>query len=286
MSRTLESLIRQEGRHVGTEAFGLDKMSTAFSSIFGSTLLSRMSDRVRDIFTPIEKTRFGLNAAFDKRIVAWANRESYMVLGDITVYAPVGLKVSYMEYIDALEKALPYVLSIENDLLQPLSALLGSCLNDPSIMASKSGLQIKSNLLKTQIDVVTKPIAACYDPDEKSDTVQYRQAFRRNKEIVDVTQRQLQLQDNLTRSNVSNVLNKSVALFEIAAALAEAIKDDDSFEEYRSYKDISAKNNHMLAETMYRAAQWIEFTGVYHHQVMVLSTALKDTEEKLAKMAK
>lgn len=286
-ARTLDHLIRNSQRNVAVEALDGTTIKNLFAGVFSSDLFKRLNSRFDVLFKDNKNVHaFKMTSNFDRRITEWADRESYLSIADVTVYTPVGLKVSYMEYIATLEKALPHLLDIENELLIPLSQMLGGYLNNPVSLLSKSGIKPQGNLAKIDVDVIAKPIGECFDPAIKVDMVKYKQAFRRNGEINDAGQRLLQLQDNINRIDNSAVERRVRGLFDNAKALSEAIESGEQFDEVRSYKDVHKRVSTQLSDALYSAAKWIEFFSVVQYQVMVLSEAMADTEKKLKKLSK
>lgn len=285
-TKTLDYLIRNSQRNVAVENLGESTIKNLFAGVFSADLFTRLNNRFDVLFKSNKNVHaFKMTSNFDRRISEWADRESYLAIGDVSVYAPVGLKVSYMEYIAALEKALPYLLDIEEGLLIPTSQTLGAYLNNPMSLLSKSGVKISGKLMTTDVDDVIKPISACFDPTEKGDTVKYKQAFRRNGEINDVGQRLLQLQDNINRIDNAAIERRVRGLFDNAKSLSDAMNNDEAFEEVR-YNDVSKRVTKQLSDILYQAAKWVEFFSVFQYQITVLSEAMADTEKKLKKLSK
>lgn len=286
-TQTLDFLIRNSQRNVAVENLGESSIKNLFAGVFSADLFSRLSSRFDVMFKDNRNVHaFKMTTNFDRRITEWADKETYLSIADVTVYSPVGLKVSYIEYIAALEKALPHVLGLEEELLVPTSQAIGGYLNNPITLLSKSGLNISGKLTGVDVEIATKPIAACFDPTVKEDMVKYKQAFRRNGEINDVGQRLLQLQDNVNRIDNKAIERRIRGLFDNAKALSEAMENDETFDEVRSYNDASKRVTKHLSESLYHAAKWVEFLSVFQYQVMVLSEALADTDKKLKKLSK
>ena len=285
--RTLDFLIRNSGRNVAVENLGESKIKNLFAGVFSADLFTRIDQRFDVLFKSNKNVHaFKMTSNFDRRISEWADRESYLSIADVTVYAPVGLKVSYIQYIEALEKALPFLLELEEGLLVPTNQAIGGYVNNPVSLLSKSGLQVKGKLTSKSVDDVTAPITACFDPTVKEDMVKYKHAFRRNGEINDVGQRLLQLQDNVNRIDNRAIERRVRGLFDNAKALSEAMRDDESFDEVRSYNDASGRVTKQLSELLYNAAKWVEFFSIFQYQVMVLSEAIADTDKKLKKLSR
>lgn len=285
-TQTLDFLIRNSQRNVAVENHGEPTIKNLFAGVFSANLFTRLTSRFDVMFKNNRNVHgFKMTSNFDRRITEWADRESYMVISDVTVFSPVGLSVSYIEYITALEKALPHLLNIEEELLVPTTQVIGGYLNSPGTLLSKSGIKINGKLSNVDVDDVIKPISACFDATDKSDTIKYKQAFRRNGEIDTVGQRLLQLQDNISRIDNAAIERRVRGLFDNAKALSDAMTNDEAFDEVRNYNDVSKTVTKQLSERLYHAAKWVEFLSVFQYQVLVLSEALTDTNKKLKRLS-
>jgi len=255
--KTLTSIIDNKKQNVAVEGFASD-MRNMFANIFTVNTVGKMDERVGAIFTTANPHQFKQTAPFNSLITDWANRQSYLVIGDVTVFIPVGLKCPYMDYIAILDDALVRLSSIDAELLVPMENALAAIIADPNILSSASGLSnsaFNGMLQRAKLEDTIKPISKCFDKNSKDDTTKYKLAFRRNLELNTVSERLIQLQDNLSAIDINVIEKRSKTIFSLARSIAEYLNEH---KETHGEKD----------------------------SVIVLSTAIKDTEEKLIKLAK
>lgn len=284
--KPLDSIIRNSKMNVAIEHGDAIGMSV-FTKLFSSNVQSKISGRLDVLFSSNKNVHaFKMSGTFDKAVLEWADRSNYLDLSEITVYSPVGLKVSYMEYIAALEKALSYLVKLDDELLIPTSKTLGSCINNPSVMMAKSGISFKGDLVGVDVEIATKPIADCFNGKEKSDTIRYKQAFRRNADINDAGLRLQQLQENIARFEPATIEKRARSIFDMAQALSADFEASDNFSEMGMTDQSVKRVTTELSDVLYNCAKWVEFYAIFQQQVIILDKAFLDTNDKLRKLAK
>jgi len=278
--RTLDFIIRNQKMNVAVEDISGVAIKDFFGKIFTKGVFTKLQDRTKEVTKSKVASGFKMKSNFTPKIIDWANRESYLNIADVTVFAPVGLKVSYMEYIDALENALTYIVDLDSELLHPTLRTLSMALNDPSLLAAASGLSASGKMANLNIEVATTGITKAINPTEKSDKIKYKQAFKRNADMVASGKRLIDIQDNVSKINASAVQARVTAIFAVAEELADAINNEEA------YSKVSKKVNGQLSQLIYNCAQWVEFYAIFQHRLIVLSTAMFDTQEKLKRLSK
>lgn len=280
---TLTKLIELQRLNVAIENAETRSFRDLFAANFGELLFNNLRKRIAEIFTDRKTTHYSWTPRIEQSLIDWANKESYMILGDVTVFVPAGLKVSYLGYLDALEGVLPNILKIEEELLDPTLETIGVLINNPVLAASKSGLTgsaFNGKLFGIHPSDTAKTISACFDANSRDDTMVYKKAVRNNAELKVVAERLAQLQDNLPMGLSARVEKKIKQVVDLVDALNEQIKVDER------YKALSPRIGNLVSDKLYQAALWVEWFAVYQRQVLVLSTALEDTTKKLKKLAK
>lgn len=279
----LDTLLRLQQLNVAVENEATSSFYENFTNLFKRSLFGKMSQRVTELFKPSDVAHYSWSPKVEQSMMMWADRESYMVLGDVTLFTPVGLKVTYLDYINALEGVLPSILKINDELLQPAIETLGALINNPSLVASKSGLTGKAfegKLFNLRPEDFAKQISACFDPKSRDDSRKYKELLSRNKDLEVVTSRLAQLQDNLPLSFSKDVEKKMQTVVSLAETLVGQMEVDER------YQALSPKVGQLISDQLYRCAVWVEFFAVYQRQVLVLTAALEDSVKKLKKMAK
>lgn len=284
MEKTLDSIINNSRLNVAVESKLKDAAKRMFSDIFSVNTLDKLKSRVLTLATSAKKHNGLLVRKVDDRIRNWADRESYITIGDVTVYVPVGLNVTYVTYVSVLEELMTFLQHIDSDLIKPIQKELGAVTNNPDILASKSGFKFntsKASILKLDIEEMTKKLSDCFDANSKDSTMPYKKAFARNSELEEVHKRTSNLLDQMKVSEPDKVHESVNSLFGTVESLVEVLKDNYGEDEMKKMDGTM-----VLSEVMYQAAKWVEFYGVVNNQLLMLSSAINDTEEKLLKIAK
>lgn len=282
-NRTLNRIIKNAGQNAAVELLGSDRLKDLLTDVYTDSVVCKLTERVAYLFSnKRDIVPFTMTQGFSSKTKNWINQNDYLNLAEISVYAPVGLKCSLIEYIEALEKTLSHMVGIETELLDPILASLGTYLNSPQQLKSSS-FKVKGKLLNIKVDDVSAPVAKLFDPREKSDTIPYKQAFRRNGDLEVVSERLMALQDNINRVNTKSVEEKVSEIFKQVKYIVDTIKSDEFEEEFG---EVSKNTTRQMADVVYQAATWVEYFAVFQHQLLTLSTAMADTDKKIQRLAK
>lgn len=213
-------------------------------------------------------------------ITEWLNRNTYMALGDVTVFCPIGLKVSFLDYLDVLEKMVVRANEIESQVIKPVNDFFGTYINNPSMVRGSSPRRVASTMLYENIDPLGLAIAACFDPNDRSGTIKFKTAYARNNDVSEVN-RHMQAIEVLSRIPGPEKMEKSVM------ALVDRIEQFTRLASTEAdFPEVSAAVTKDMAAIVQRAALWIEFYAVVQRQVMVMGAAITDTTKKLKEISK
>lgn len=213
-------------------------------------------------------------------IATWLNNNNYMALGDITVFAPRGLNVTFNEYLDVLNELVVRANEIEGKVIKPVYELFGTYINNPSMVRGSSPRRVDSAMLYESIDPLGLKLAACFDKNSRSDQIKFKVAYSRIADVADVNKR-MQALETLSRMPGPEKMEKSVlALVDRIEQFTRLSNGDKDFPE------VSASVAKDMATIVRRAALWIEFYAVVQRQVMVMGAALGDTTKKLKEISK
>lgn len=280
-------------QRIGTEQFadqfGLEgfnfklagMIADNFARVFNSGVFTSIRSAMSGLFEPA-RTR-SVTPPLSNNLRLWLSRQNYVSLSEVTVYVPKGLRVTYLDYLTALEAAAPTVLDILKGIVEPTIEYVGILINNPSYVRSASGIGVShanATLANVKIEDVAEGIAACFDPNGNSDEVKYGAVVQRNKDFEEVHRRLAALQETVAASRPVEVEKRIGVLIELTEKLAEAVRA------HPEYKAISGAISKEVAGRVYNCALWAEFYAVYLRQVMVLEAAVTDSAKKLAKISK
>ena len=213
-------------------------------------------------------------------IATWLNSNNYMALGEITVFAPRGLNVTFAEYLDVLNELVVRANEIEGKVIKPVNDFFSTYINNPSMVRGISPRKVDSTMLYESIDPLGLKLAGCFDKNGRSDQIKFKVAYARVADVADVNKR-MQALEILSRIPGPEKVEKSVlALVDRIEQFTRLTNGDKDFPE------VSAAVVKDMATIVRRAALWIEFYAVVQRQVMVMGAALADTSKKLKEISK
>lgn len=280
-------------RRIGTEQFeeqfGLEgfnfkmagMIADSFSRVFTGGVFSNIRHAMDGVFADTHMR--SVLPPLQSGLRLWLMRQNYVALSDVVVYVPKGLRVTYLDYISALEIAAKHVLSILPGIIEPTIQYVGVLINNPSYVRNASGLGVdaaKAELANVKIESVTEGIAACFDPSNNSDEAKFGAVVQRNSDFEVVHHRLAALQETVAASQPVEVEKRIDLLIDMCEKLAEAVRA------HPDYKAISSAISKEVSGRIYACAQWAELYAVYLRQVMVLEAAVNDTAKKLIKISK
>ena len=280
---------RRIGNEQFAEQFGMEgfdfklagMISDSFGRVFSSGVFSNLRHTLSGLFEP-GRTRSVL-PPLQSSLKLWLGRQNYIALSDVTVYVPKGLRVTYLDYLTALEKASETILRILPAMIEPTIEYVGILINNPSYVRSVSGIGTPATVAElnnVNVESVTEPIAACFDPSNNSDETKYGNVLQRNSDLEVVHRRTVALQEAVAASRPTEVEKRIAVLIDMCEKLADAVRA------HPDYKAITTVISKEVAGRIYACAQWAELYAVYLRQVMVLENAIADTTKKLAKVSK
>lgn len=268
------------GYHVGNESFDsiyqeATNIAKGFTNFFKPDMFTEVGERISSLLVPSSKSEL---VGVDSNISLWLSRTNYIKLSAVQVYRPVGLTVSYAEYLDELEQAFDFVEDINDELLGTVEGTLMNYLNNPSMLTASAVPRSKNKYFVQSIETFAEPIGKCFDAHSKSDKYQYNEAFRRNADYNDACQRMNRLGSRVKAANLSAIKNKTTNIFKMVDQLAEQIRKIDH------YKQMTRPVATRLGEDISTCAKWVEFYGVLLRQIHVLEVAMDDTNKHLKKL--
>lgn len=282
--RTLDSILSTHFNNLGLESLDGDLAATQsnIKNIYNPGVFNSLRRRLTALFGPRIASQFQVNNVVNKKTAQFLDQQSYLTVGDVTVYVPQGLSVTYLQYIEALESAFTDLRDIEAELLRPALNTILALMNNPQMLSSASGIQgmFNGRLFSANLSGRIAHIAECKSQGNKSDTMKYSKAFERNADLEAAVVRQLALQDGVIQVNPDKVKKLTSEIFDAGSKLADLMKTDPAF------ADVSKSNSKLLAEQLFEVARWVEFLGVYTNEVIISSHAIGDTIKKLDKIAK
>lgn len=264
---------------VGLELFGgkpLTALSAAFGKIYDAHLFKDLKLRTEEIFHDL-KGGWRADGKVSTKLRHWMDNKSYMVLGELTVFAPVGLKGTYLEYLTVLEHVGQEMIKSRPIAIDGTRALINTLINNPDYLTGNS-MQPGKQIDNVVSDCVAK-LAAQFDHTQRADSVKYSDVVKRNADMDEVVKRTTLLTTFLTQHPVSLLERDVKIIFNQAEELFDLMRRDED------YQGVSKVTADTIAKTLQATAEWIEFYGVFLHAVKVFDVAIDDSVKKLSQMA-
>lgn len=252
------------------------RIAEGFANVFKPDLFTEIGQRISSLFeqTPRDAQLVGI----DSDISMWLSRVNYIKLSVVQVYRPVGLVVSYGEYLSVLEEAFQKTKSIDVVLLKPIESFLMNILNNPSMLGASAIPRDKNPFYALKVDVLGKAIGECFDAHQKSDRYSFCEAYLKTDEYESTASRMNRLKSEVDSVSLKAIRTRTESIFAMVDQLSRNIQ------EIEHYHQMTKQVSDRLARDIQMAAIWVEFYAVLIRQVYVLNVAMKDSAVHLKKL--
>lgn len=253
------------------------RVAEGFTNLFKPELFTEAGQRLTSLFADTGDT--SALVGIDSQVSLWLTRVNYIKLSVVQVYRPVGLTVSYLEYMDTLEAAFDFTAEIEQDLIATIESTVMNYLNNPSTLTASTVPRSKNKYFTTKVDEFGVPIGECFDPKDRSDKYAYTQAFHRNADYDPAMARMNRLKTRVGAVSIDRLTKRIDNIFKMVDELAKNIRTIEH------YKQMTKPVATRLAEDIACCAVWVEFFAVLLRQITVLNVAMQDTNKHLKKLS-
>lgn len=245
-------------------------------------LPSRLPGFVADVKTFINSL-IGNNAPVfgamkkDRQVIRSLKVVSYMNLSETSGYIPAGLKCSYTEYLDQLDKGQVMVDALMPNVLQPSLRWLALLLTEPDRLARITRSKEFEAISFHNFDKHKKDVSACFSQKSAGDRNKLENLISNNAEWETVVDRTLAIQERYQRIDRSKIVE---AVTEITTALETLFQRSQM--EPDVYK-LSGKTMKEISVVATQIAEEVEHFSVYSFQLQQFVQAIEDTQEALGK---
>ena len=254
------------------------RIAEGFANVFKPEMFTEVGERISSLFeqTPRDNRLVGI----EPDIANWLTRVNYIKLSVVQVYRPVGLIVSYGEYLTVLEEAFSKTKDIDNELLKPIEASLMNMLNNPSTLGAAAVSRAKNPFYLMNVDDFGKAIGECFDPEQKNDRYAFTEAYNRSDEYEESSVRMNRLKSACDSVSLDGIRKRTESIFTMVDMLAKNIR------EIEHYKQMTKQVADRLATDIQQAAVWVEFFAVLVRQIHILNVAMHDSAKHMKKLSK
>lgn len=254
------------------------RIAEGFANVFKPELFTDVGMRISTLFeqTPKDNQLVGI----DSDISLWLTRTNYIKLSVVQVYRPVGLIVSYGEYLTVLEEAVEKTKRIDDVLLKPIEEFLMNILNNPSMLGASAVPRDKNPFYSLSVDELGKAIGECFDPQQKNDRFSFCEAYLKSDEYESTASRMNRLKSEVDSISLLSIRKRTESIFAMVDQLSKNIQ------EIEHYRQMTKQISDRLARDIQTAAIWVEFYAVLVRQVFVLNVAMKDSAKHMKKLTR
>ena len=139
---------------------------------------------------------------YKEEVVKFFSTKTHLMLVDNKLICPVGLSVTFTEYVKALEAAFKYAVTlITNDLPKYVKSV-GECLDNPQIL-NTMGLDMDIPVRDT--DAAINRLKECHESKSDRATMRYGDAIKANKDWGTIVEIINELKDSVDASQIKKV---------------------------------------------------------------------------------
>jgi hypothetical protein len=213
----------------------------------------------------------------DRQLLKSMKVVSYMNLAETTGYIPAGLKCSYPEYLDQLEKGQVIIDGLMSKVLQPSLRWLAMLMTEPDRLARITRSKEFEAISFHDLEKQKKSMHDCFSQKSAGDKNKLENLIANNGEWESVLDRTLALQDRYSAIDRSKIIE---IVTEITTALETLFQRSQL--EPDVYK-LSGKTMKEMSVVATQLAEEVEHFSVYSFQLQQFTQAIEDTQTVLAK---
>lgn len=275
----MKDALLTNAQSIATEAEAFDFKAIAndfigkFTSFMGDVKESFL-ESLKDIGAGT--TGFAPSSSFQKRVAG----ADYIALREVEIYVPVGLRVSYLDYLDALQGGQLIADRLLEQTFEPACRYFALLCALPENLGSLSAQRHIGDiaLWEKERNEVKKELSKCFVQNDNTQTRRFGDQFERLADWKESMNKLADLNDRAAKARPDQIIKKVNELSEIIDRLIIGIRNKpDVFK----MNGITAKG---LAELTMDLAQITEFYASHRYLLQTLNAALADTAKKMDNM--
>lgn len=257
----------------------------ALAGVNPTAILNRFPQFFSSVLEGCEKALAGLKPGTGgefqqagKELLSKLQGKSYSKLGDLKVYAPPGMRGTYLEYIEWLQPAITLAATVPGTVVAPYSRWVASLLSSPTRLSSMNVSMIPSVNQEYTSRNSNHALSALLDSHRqgKPEHVPYSQALARNNDWGKVFEAVGAMEATMSATKAHDFTEQVADLGHNVNRLVEMIKQEP--ETYRTSGTVLDKLTHATMDV----ALAIEYYSAAYYLLRQLETAVLDTKNKLA----
>lgn len=265
--------LEQQASLLSMEAFNVKASMQAVTRVFPA-FARNIQDRMKTFLaseTPMIPAVKTLSLAKIKNINFAAQRKTQ-------VYGPVGIKVTYTEYLHALDQSVDVVTSIQEKQIGALNQFANGLLAEPSRFNSARGDKPNLPFGDDTISECRKKLEKCVDRASTQSIHEYGKLYRNNTEVHIVTEQVNDMIDRYLRVNREELIQSVTDCVEVLDRMADRLEHDESFKP-------NGATLAALTQGILTTAKLVEFFSVTGHLLAEVAGCVQETNKGIERLS-
>lgn len=268
----LQISLEQQAAVLSMEAFNIKASLKAVTRVFPA-FARNIQDKLAkfaETDSPVIPTIKPIGLVRLKQVNFAAHRKT-------TVYGPAGLKVTYCEYLHALDGSVDVITAIQDKQIGELNRFANSLLAEPGRFNSARGEKPILPFNQATIDDCQKKLSKCMDRASPQTTHEYGKLFRNNAEVHIATEQVNGMIDRYLRVNRQELLMAVADCVEVLDRLADRLENDESFKP-------AGPTLAALTQGILETAKLVEFFSITGFLLAEAASALVETSKGVERL--
>lgn len=264
--------LEQQAALLSMEAFNVKASMQAVTRVFPA-FARNIQDRLKGFLTtdvPMIPAVKPLSMAKIKSINFAAHRKTQ-------VYGPLGLKVTYSEYLHALDSSVDVVTALQEKQVGALTQFANGLLAEPgrfnSARSDKPVLPFGEGI----ITECGKKLEKCVDRASTQSIHEYGKLYRNNTEVHIVSEQVNDMIDRYLRVNREELIQSITDCVDVLDRMADRLEHDESFKP-------NGATLAALTQGILTTAKLVEFFSITGHLLAEVAGCVQETHKGLERL--
>lgn len=264
--------LEQQAAMLSMEAFNVKASMQAVTRVFPA-FARNIQDRLKGFLAndvPMIPAVKPLSMAKIKSINFAAQRKTQL-------YGPLGLKVTYSEYLHALDQSVDVVAAIQEKQVGALTQFANGLLAEPGRFNSARSDKPALPFGEDTIADCRKKLEKCVDRASTQSIHEYGKLYRNNQEVHIVTEQVNDMIDRFLRVNREELIQSVTDCVDVLERMADRLENDDSFKPNGA--TLSA-----LVQGILTTAKLVEFFSITGHLLAEVAGCVQESNKGIERL--
>lgn len=214
---------------------------------------------------------------YQEQFIKLLETTPYSEVREVRAYKPEGLKVTFLEFLDALDPEIDYVKKLETDVLHPYASFLAQIVSDNKVITSTNTNDIYYNKMQERRDKAYTVLSNCYQANSVAGTAIVKSVVDRNSDWNTLFIRansSIERISSINRESMKKSLKQSQDYLDIIIEKIESGKLDN----------ISPETTKQLANGAWQIGKEVEFFSTTYFRLLTLRGSIENTVNKITEV--